>query len=166
MEVDSPRKEYYVKQPDRLVRELTYEKAMEVVRKAEEDGLVHFGQCWCCVHDCEFLYPMARANRYDLISPNRFQATMVDRELCIGCQDCVERCPFNAIEMRKDPNSKKLKESIISENCKGCGACITGCKQRALKYEIVRPPEYLPSLSGRPSGPPRGPLTWGYYNLK
>ena len=45
--------------------------------------------------------------------------------------------------MQKTANSKKLKAHIINENCKGCGVCIVGCKQKALRYELARPPEYL-----------------------
>jgi ferredoxin len=45
--------------------------------------------------------------------------------------------------MRKTSTSKKLKASVINENCMGCGVCIVGCKQRALTYEVVRPPEYI-----------------------
>ena len=81
-------------------------------------------------------------------APNRFLA-VVNEELCKGCQDCVEKCSFNAIEMRKTANSKKLKAHIINENCKGCGVCIVGCKQKALRYELVRPPEYFTSRQFR-----------------
>ncbi len=168
MEPDSPRMAYYAKQPDRLVRELTLEQALDVVRKAEASGLVHFGKCWCCVHDCEFLWVMAREGRFDLVTANRF-AAVVNRELCAGCQDCVERCPFNAVEMRKELGGKKLKASINAEACKGCGVCVVGCKQKAIRYEIVRPPEYLTSRMPRQAPgqkPTSGPLTWGYYELK
>ena len=168
MESDSPRMAYYVDKPGRLVRELTLEQALEVVHKAEESGLVHFGKCWCCVHDCEFLWPMAREGRYDLVTPNRFLA-VVNRELCTGCQECLARCPFNAIDMRKEPLGRKLKASVIADACKGCGVCITGCKQKAIKYEIVRPPEYITSRMPRQvpgQKPTSGPLTWGYYELK
>jgi NAD-dependent dihydropyrimidine dehydrogenase PreA subunit len=101
----------------------------------------------------------------------------VDEETCVGCQDCVEKCPFNAVEMIKVPGSKKLKASIITENCKGCGVCVVGCKQKALKLEIVRPKDYMktrefrfpapePSKSGRriPVNAPIGPYG-GFYEL-
>jgi ferredoxin len=57
--------------------------------------------------------------------------------------NCVERCPFDAIKMRKTANSRKLKASIIKENCMGCGVCVVGCKERALTYELVKPQEYI-----------------------
>ena len=72
--------------------------------------------------------------------------------------------------MRQSATSKKLKASIIGENCKGCGVCIVGCKQKALTYEIVRPPEYIkrrpPPPPSQPGGPPRVIPGWGFYDLK
>ena len=47
--------------------------------------------------------------------------------------------------MEPVPGSKKLRSKIIEEKCLGCGACIVGCKQQALAYEIVRPPEFIPA---------------------
>ena len=156
---DNTRGEYYLNQPGRLLKEVSLEECMEIVRANEEAGLIHWGVCYCCKDACEMLYSYTKGNRLDLVEPNRFVAT-VNEDLCSGCQDCIEKCPFDAIEMRKPADSKKLKASIIAENCKGCGVCIVGCKQKALRYEIVRPPEYLqargfpmpvpePSKSGR-----------------
>lgn len=170
---DRPRGEYYLNQPGRLLKEVSLAETLDIVREAEESGLVHWGECYCCNCCCENLFSVTRAHRFDLMTPNRFQA-VVNEELCKGCQDCVERCPFEAIEMRKTASSKKLKASVVAEKCKGCGVCIVGCKQNALRYEIVRPPEYLkprpfppPSQAGRPGGPPRViPGMWGFYDLK
>lgn len=139
---DNSRGEYYLDKPGRLLKEYTLEETLEIVRANEEAGLVHWGVCYCCADACEMLYSYTQADRLDLVEPNRFEAA-VDDELCVGCQDCVEKCPFNAIEMVKVEGSKKLKARVISENCKGCGVCIVGCKQKAMRYEIVRPPEYL-----------------------
>jgi Pyruvate/2-oxoacid:ferredoxin oxidoreductase delta subunit len=149
---DNTRGEYYLNQPGRLLKEVSLEETRDIVRANEEAGLVHWGVCYCCPDACEMLYSYTKANRFDLVEPNRFLA-VVNEELCNGCQTCVERCPFNAIEMQKTPNSKKLKSHIIDENCKGCGVCIVGCKQKALRYEIVRSPEYFAARQYRPSFP-------------
>jgi Pyruvate/2-oxoacid:ferredoxin oxidoreductase delta subunit len=174
---DNSRGEYYLNQPGRLLKEVSLEEALEIVRANEEAGLVHWGVCYCCPDACEMLHSYTKANRLDLVEPNRFEAT-VNEDLCTGCQDCVEKCPFDAIEMRKPANSKKLKAHVIAENCKGCGVCIVGCKQKALRYELVRPPEYLkarefriprfqPSEGGRriPVNAVVGPYG-GYYELQ
>jgi NAD-dependent dihydropyrimidine dehydrogenase PreA subunit len=139
---DNSRGVYYLDKPGRLLKELSLQETMDIVRANEEAGLIHWGVCYCCVDACEMLYSYTKHNRLDLVEQNRFEAA-VNEELCIGCQDCVERCPFNAVEMRKTEGSKKLKAHIIKENCKGCGVCVVGCKQKAMRLELVRPPEYF-----------------------
>jgi ferredoxin len=69
----------------------------------------------------------------------------------------MERCLFSAIMMRPSWNSKKKKAHTLSWNCMGCGSCILGCPQKAITFELVRPPEHIPekppahqSLAGVP----------------
>ncbi len=132
-------------QPGRTgIREISLNEALDVVRRNEEAGLVNTGACFCCTCSCEILFSLKKANRFDLLGRSRYQAAVREEE-CIGCQDCLERCPFEAIEMKKVAGSKKLKASIIAEKCMGCGVCIVGCKQRAMYYELVRPVEYVRS---------------------
>jgi Na+-translocating ferredoxin:NAD+ oxidoreductase RNF subunit RnfB len=165
---DRPRGEYYLNQPGRLLKEVTLEEALEVVKEAEAVGLVHWGDCYCCDCCCENLFPVTRDKRFDLMTPNRFLA-VVDEEKCNGCKKCVDRCYFDAVEMKPVPNSKKQKSSINPEMCKGCGLCIITCEPNALTYEIVRPPEYLKPKTpeGDDSKKPAMEIpVWGHYFLK
>jgi NAD-dependent dihydropyrimidine dehydrogenase PreA subunit len=165
---DRPRGEYYLNQPGRLLKEITLAEAIDTALEAEQSGLVHWGDCYCCDCCCENLFPVTRDKRYELMTPNRFLA-VADEDKCKGCQDCVERCKFEAIEMRPSTHSRKLKAYVIAEKCKGCGLCIITCKENALTYEIVRPPEYLkpkPIPSGQSGGPVHVIPVWGHYDLK
>ena len=149
---DNSRGVYYLDKPGRLLKEISLEETMKIVRQNEEIGLIHWGVCYCCNDACEMMYSYTKFNRIDLVDPNRFLAA-VNEDLCVGCQDCVEKCQFNAIEMLKPAGSKKLKAHIDKEKCKGCGVCVVGCKQKALRLEIVRPPEYITSRPP-PTPPP------------
>jgi len=163
---DNSRGEYYINQPNRLLREVSLEETFDIVRKAEEAGLVHIGVCFCCTCCCEILYSLTRAKRFDLLGPSRYRAT-VETESCSGCQTCIDRCPFDAIEMVKIPDSKKMKARIINEKCMGCGVCVITCEPNALTLEIARPPEYITGQPRYETSPEfRRSSPWGFYDLK
>jgi NAD-dependent dihydropyrimidine dehydrogenase PreA subunit len=164
---DRPRGEYYINQPGRLLKEVSLEEALKIARTSEEEGLVHWGDCYCCDCCCENLFPVTRGKRFDLMTPNRFLA-VVEEDKCVGCQACVKACKFEAIEM-KGPSPKKMKATIDPAKCKGCGLCIIKCKQNAMHYEIVRPPEYIKGRStsvADPKAPPKTLPVFGLYDLK
>jgi len=137
-------------------RQLSYEEALAIVDAAEEDGLVHEWpnnstkmtanvMCNCC-RDCCFLWDAMDEHGVHVSkrwAKSRFEAT-VDWELCNGCQDCVERCQFEAIEMIKPEGSKKFKALVDPEKCWGCGVCVLSCDPGALSMAVVRPPEHIP----------------------
>jgi len=165
---DRPRGEYYLNQPGRLLKEVSLEESLAVVREAEEAGLVHWGDCYCCECCCENLFPVKRSKRWDLMMPNRFLA-VVDEDKCIGCEMCIDRCHFEAIEMKQDEMSEDQKASIDPEQCKGCGLCIITCEPNALTFRIVRPPEYLkpePAEGDDSEKPVHDIPVWGHYFLK
>ena len=148
--------EYEVGRGGRM-KVLNVEEAIATSDMAEEAGLVHTTPvnsssmpgiiCNCCNDCCATLEPGIESGKLDqIIAPSRFRA-VVNQELCKGCQVCSKRCPFGAIEMQPIPDSDKLKASIINDKCLGCGVCVIGCKQEALSFELVRPPEHIPAVS-------------------
>ncbi len=51
----------------------------------------------------------------------------LDQDKCIGCTDCIKRCPTEAIRVRGS------KAKIIEERCIDCGNCIRICRNGAKK---------------------------------
>jgi ferredoxin len=163
---DRPRGEYYLNQPGRILKEYTLAETLDIARASEAEGLVHWGDCYCCDDCCENLFPITRAKRYDLMTPNRFCA-VVDKDKCVGCGACMKRCKFEAIYMVLGDNPRKKVIAINEAQCKGCGQCVIGCKQDALQLKIVRPPEYVRGRStSLGSGPANALPNFGYYELK
>ena len=135
-------------------RAISVEEALKACDEMEDFGLVHIspntGQitstCNCCECDCEILGGMKRyGNIWEMLAPSRFKA-VIDAEKCAGCQTCIDRCHFEAIEMRKVSGAKKMKAFIIDEHCMGCGLCIFKCPEQAMRFEVARPPDYIPAL--------------------
>ncbi len=127
-------------------RQLTIDEAFAVADRAEEAGLVHTlpgrasGRlneiCNCCNDCCVIFDAGLRLNKIEqILEKSRFRAT-VDQGLCNGCQDCVERCFFDAIEMVKPEGSKKLKASVDTGKCYGCGLCVVACDTGAMALEL------------------------------
>jgi H+/Na+-translocating ferredoxin:NAD+ oxidoreductase subunit B len=134
-------------------KELTKDEAMKIMDVAEEAGLIHSVYnnsgvpnvvCNCCADCCIFYYPLTKHGVLEKgVAKSRFQAE-VDKATCTGCQTCLERCPFEALEMVKIPGEKKLKAQVSSEKCFGCGVCAVGCESEAIKLVEIRAPEYIP----------------------
>jgi len=147
---------------------LTTEEALELCDEIEEDGLLHMWannasmvgvatSCQCC-RDCCMIYipvDMAETSILKMWEKSRFQA-VINEEECIGCQDCVDRCMFDAIEMVKPEGnkigkgSKKMKAEIVEDNCWGCGVCVSSCEEiavDAISMKEVRPPEHIPHVA-------------------
>ena len=82
-----------------------------------------------------------------------FHSVRLDEEKCMGCTNCIKRCPTQAIRVRNG------KAHIISERCIDCGECIRVCPHHAkyshrdsmnriieFKYRVALP---APSLYGQ-----------------
>jgi formate hydrogenlyase subunit 6/NADH:ubiquinone oxidoreductase subunit I len=128
-------------------REVSKDEAKQILRTAAEGGLVHsvgnateIGHyiCNCCPDCCIFMQPWLTYGGVEKgIAKSRFEAK-VDVESCSGCQDCVEQCPFGAIEMVKVAGQKKMKASVNPAKCFGCGVCAVQCITDSIKLYEVR----------------------------
>ncbi|MCD4828911.1 MAG: 4Fe-4S binding protein [Candidatus Cloacimonetes bacterium] len=49
------------------------------------------------------------------------------RQRCVGCGDCVERCPVSAITLHEG------KAIIDADACIDCKICVTTCQYRAIR---------------------------------
>jgi electron transport complex protein RnfB len=124
------------------VRAQTREEALATLQRAADAGLVHSVSnnqegnwyiCNCCTCSCGILRGMAEMGIANAVARSAFVNT-VDDELCMGCEDCVEYCQFDALTLNGD--------SIMEVNrvrCVGCGVCVPQCPEDALT--LVRRPE-------------------------
>lgn len=54
--------------------------------------------------------------------------SVLNKDLCIGCGDCIKVCGYDAIEMGEDNIV-----NINVNNCDGCGLCVQVCPTSALR---------------------------------
>ncbi|PKM57119.1 MAG: ferredoxin [Firmicutes bacterium HGW-Firmicutes-3] len=54
-----------------------------------------------------------------------YHSVTLDKNRCIGCTDCIKRCPTEAIRVRHS------KAEITDDLCIDCGMCIRVCKSQA-----------------------------------
>lgn len=119
-----------------LAREITHEEALEVIRKADREGLVHFTDnaadgmlhiCNCCGDACWNVRPIRlRQVPRDMLMATYFLRE-TDEDECTGCETCVDICPVAAV---------KIEDGVArvdTEWCIGCGVCVPRCPSDAIK---------------------------------
>ncbi len=131
-----------------MARKLTREETLKILAEADEEGLVHIVDnldgymstiCNCCECCCIFLDTQKRLGLNVLSSSN--YVARVDSEACIGCGNCEERCPMDAITLGNE-EAAEIDEKL----CIGCGVCTPTCSEEAvalkLREEVKPPPEF------------------------
>ncbi len=89
-------------------RQITREEALEIIHRAEENGLMHdipnieeLGDsaaiCNCCACACFGLRAGLMFGARDAIRSNF--AAEIDEAKCVACAQCVETCPGNALKL-------------------------------------------------------------------
>jgi Na+-translocating ferredoxin:NAD+ oxidoreductase RNF subunit RnfB len=136
--------DYYIE--NGFGREITKEEAMQVLKKTEEDGLVHHSSnhqgkkifiCNCCGCCCKAMAHINVHNNPDAIAKSNYYA-VVEEDECTACETCVERCQVNAITMEDDI------AVIDKDRCVGCGLCISTCPAECISLTRKSPEEAVP----------------------
>ena len=146
-----------------LGREISKEEAVRLVRKAEDERLIHFvdnctediqHNCNCCPCCCWNTFPIA--NR--LVPRDFFIDTYflrkTDMAECTGCLACVDTCPLKMITAEND--YPVVDESV----CVGCGNCLSVCPTGAAWLQR-REDKELPSATFRELHERQLIDTWG-----
>ncbi len=98
--------EYYIRTG--RGRQITREEAFEIVKRAEENGLMHqipnldgsgktHAVCNCCGCSCLSLRTASMFKNVDMVRSN--YVSHVDKDKCVACGECVETCPVNALQL-------------------------------------------------------------------
>jgi len=118
-------------------RIVSKEEAMKIMREAEEAGLIHKAYhphfdihkdetsicncCNCCCGQAGINTPTRSWVRY---------ISAINQDKCIGCETCLEKCQFNALEMNDDNKAER-----VNDDCMGCGICAASCPENAIIME-------------------------------
>lgn len=98
--------EYFIRMG--RARQITKEEVYEILHKAEENGLMHeipnidgtgntVAICNCCSCSCFGLRVATLFGGYRVVASNYH--SVVDKDKCVACGQCVETCPTNALKL-------------------------------------------------------------------
>jgi ferredoxin len=137
--VGEPFASFVIEHHPRKSRWITGAEAEAILEGEHNQGHVHhaffkdamFGRfyaiCNCCPCCCGAMQAMR--NGTPMLTASGY-VRHIDEDLCIGCGECVDACPFGAIEMG---------EGVVvgdQQKCMGCGVCVSVCQERA--FSLVR----------------------------
>ena len=125
-------------------RVISREEAYDVLRKAEEAGLVHMTSnlesghgyiCNCCGCCCGLLRAVSMGIPNVV---NSHYYAQINPDICDACGTCAEeRCQVNAIEEGEGAYK------IIKEKCIGCGLCVSSCPSESIQLLHKQPEELV-----------------------
>lgn len=117
-------------------REISEEELVRILETKNAKGHVHYicckespsgtfcAVCNCCPGCCGPL--KSGDSKVPMLVPSGYIA-VVDPRKCIGCGQCMEYCPFGAMNLR----DKRMR--IDPRRCMGCGVCTNKCRKDALR---------------------------------
>ncbi|MBF0530644.1 MAG: 4Fe-4S binding protein, partial [Deltaproteobacteria bacterium] len=121
-----------------LARRASWLEIAEILRCANESGLVHLGLyvpdhelfalCSCCPCCCHDLQIVKLYDRRDVMVHSEYVA-VTDMDACLHCGECVKRCFFGARTFQDE------QMQYNQEACLGCGLCVTICPATATSMQ-------------------------------
>ena len=131
-------------------RELTKAEALDLMKKVEEEGLIHTVNnlkavrqviCNCCSCCCQN-FPGYIKYGINSVDPSRFTA-VIDPDLCTACEICLDRCFFGAIQMVEE-DGRDVAKIPDPDKCMGCGLCQVTCPSEAIIMRETREEAFVP----------------------
>ena len=126
--------EYYIE--TKIGRKITAQEAIQILKETDEAGLIHAGAnskhlsniCNCCPCCCISMKGITQFGQDKHKFMNAVFESIIDEDLCVVCENCVERCPVNAITMEDI--------AIVNRDlCLGCGLCASVCPEEAISLK-------------------------------
>jgi len=123
--------EYYIE--NGWAREITPEECLEVIEKTDKAGLIHAGVnskhlsniCNCCPCCCATMKGITKKGYDKHMFLNALFESIIDQDLCVGCGNCTDRCPVDAISVDDI--------AVVNRDlCLGCGLCASVCAEEAI----------------------------------
>jgi electron transport complex protein RnfB len=127
--------EYYIE--NGMGRKITSKEAIQIIKEADEAGLVHAGAnskhlsniCNCCPCCCVSMKGMTLYGQDKQKFMNAIFESIIEKDLCVACGSCVERCPVKAISLDD--------VAIVDRDlCLGCGLCSSVCPEKAITLKL------------------------------
>ncbi len=69
---------------------------------------------------------------------------IVDEMMCVGCGQCIQACPYTAIEYLEERKVAHVIEAL----CKGCGSCTGACPSKAISLRHFTDRQLISEMLG------------------
>ena len=98
------------------------------------------GICWRQCPKSAILDPAGLARRGK--PEKELPKAAIDRDVCVGCQNCLLNCPFDAIAYQRGRLSMLSSTGrcvVTTDRCQGCATCVAVCPTGAVAIKNVAP---------------------------
>lgn len=135
--LDEGFKDYEMGPDTAKFQRLTKAEAVALLHRAESEGLMHsvwtfvtpfIGAICNCSLEAGCMAMRITVEHETPIMFKGHHLAHADFDACVGCAECVERCPFKAITI--GPGQKRA--IVDTDRCYGCGVCRSACEYDAL----------------------------------